>query len=221
MLGDSLEYINDKVLGSEEGIRLVLSDVKFIGPILGNVCVITLGIDVGTELRFLDGYFYASNYGKLEGLLLGDSLGYTDGKVIGSDEGIKLVLSDGKVLVTILANVYGNSLGLDVGTYLGSLDGSFDGSNYGNIDRLLLGDSLGYTDGKVLGFDEFIKLVISDGKVIVTILGDLYVITPGLDFGTELRYLDGSFDSSNYGNIERQLLGEPLGYTDERVLGFF
>ena len=50
----------------------------------------------------------------------GDSLGYTDGKVHGSDEVIKLRCSDGKVLGTILGNLDGIILGLDVGTYLGS-----------------------------------------------------------------------------------------------------
>ena len=36
-------------------------------------------------------------------------------------------LSDGKVLVTILGNVYRIILSIDVGTELGYLDGSFDG----------------------------------------------------------------------------------------------
>ena len=48
--------------------------------------------------------------------MLVGSLGFTDGKVLGSDEGIKLGLSDVKVLGTILANVDGIILGLDVGT---------------------------------------------------------------------------------------------------------
>ena len=64
---------------------------------------------------------------KLEGLLIGGSLGSTDVKMIGSDEGIKLVLSGGKLLGTILGNVDGITLRLDVGTELGSLYGSFDG----------------------------------------------------------------------------------------------
>ena len=49
--------------------------------------------------------FDGSNDGKLEGLLLGDSLGSTDGKVLVSDEGIKLVFSGGKLLGTILRNL--------------------------------------------------------------------------------------------------------------------
>ena len=40
----------------------------------------------------------------------GDSLGYTEGKVHGYDEGIKLGCTDGKVIGTILG------LGIDVGT---------------------------------------------------------------------------------------------------------
>ena len=43
-------------------------------------------------------------------------MGYTYGKVLGSDEGIKMISNDGKVLGTILWNVYGITLSLDVGT---------------------------------------------------------------------------------------------------------
>ena len=71
MLGDSL--------GSTDG--------KVFGTILGNVYRITLGIDIGTNMGFLDGSFDGSNEGKLEGLFLGDSLGSTDVRMIGSDEG--------------------------------------------------------------------------------------------------------------------------------------
>ena len=72
----------------------------------------------------------------MEILFLGDSLGSTDGKVIGSDEGIKLGLCDVKLLVTLIENVDGIKLGVDVETDLGSLDGSFDGSNVGKIEGL-------------------------------------------------------------------------------------
>ena len=41
-----------------------------IETILGNVYGITLGLNVGTELRSLDGYFDIFNNDKLEGLLL-------------------------------------------------------------------------------------------------------------------------------------------------------
>ena len=88
-----------------------------------------------------------------------------EAEAVGYDEGIKLGLSDsdGEVLGTIPVNVDGITLGLDVVTELGSLDGSFDGSNDGKLEGLFLGDSLGSTDVKVLGSDEFTKLVLSDG----------------------------------------------------------
>ena len=101
-----------------------LFDSKVFGTIPGNVYVITLGIDIGTYLSSLDGYFDGSNDVKLEKLFIGDSLGYTDGKVPGSDEGTKLGLSDGKALGNILGNVDIITLSIDVGTELGSLMGS-------------------------------------------------------------------------------------------------
>ena len=67
----------------------------------------------------------------------------------GSDEGIKLGLSYGKVLGAIVKNSYEVTIGLDVGTDLGSLDRSIGGYNGGKIEVLLLGDSLVYIDGKV------------------------------------------------------------------------
>ena len=42
----------------------------------------------------------------------------TDGKVLGSDEGIKLGSTYGEVLGTILVNLYGITLGIDVVTEL-------------------------------------------------------------------------------------------------------
>ena len=41
-----------------------------------------------------------------------------------------------------------------------------------------------------------------DDKVPETILGDVDGITLGIDVGTELYSLDGSFDYSNYGKLE-------------------
>ena len=125
MFVGALESPDSKVLGSIEGIKQVLSGGKVLDTILGNVYVITLEIDVGTELGFLDVSFDGFNDGKLEGLLLGGSLSYTDGKVIGTNEGINMGYTGGKVLATILVNVYGITLGIDVGTELSSLDGSF------------------------------------------------------------------------------------------------
>ena len=54
----------------------------------------------------------------------------------------------------------------------------------------------------MLGFDEVIKLVSTDGKVIGTMLGYVDVITLFIDAGTELGSLDGSFYVNNYGNLE-------------------
>ena len=45
-----------------------------------------IGLDVGTDLGCVDGLFDSSNDVKLEVLLLVGSLGYNDGKVLGSDE---------------------------------------------------------------------------------------------------------------------------------------
>ena len=67
------------MFGSDEGIKLVLSNGKCFGVILGNVDGITIGLDVGTELCYLYGSFDGSNDFKLEGLLLEDLRGYIDG----------------------------------------------------------------------------------------------------------------------------------------------
>ena len=48
--------------------------------------------------------------------MLGCPLEYTDGKVLGSDEGITLGYTDGKVLGTIFGNVYGITLGVKIET---------------------------------------------------------------------------------------------------------
>ena len=55
------------MIGSIEDIKMGSTDGKVLGTKLGNLDVITLGLDVGTELGSLDGYFYGSNDGKLEG----------------------------------------------------------------------------------------------------------------------------------------------------------
>ena len=44
--------------------------------------------------------------------MLGGSLGFNDAKVIGSDEVIKMVSTDGKVIGTILVDVDGITLGI-------------------------------------------------------------------------------------------------------------
>ena len=50
-----------------------------IGTILVNVDGIILGIDVGTDLGYLDGSLDGYNNDNIEGLSLGGSLEYTDG----------------------------------------------------------------------------------------------------------------------------------------------
>ena len=59
---------------------------------------------------------------------------YTDIKVLGSLEGIKLVFIDDNVIGTKLENVGGITLGHDFVTDLGSLDGLFDGFNDGKLE---------------------------------------------------------------------------------------
>ena len=71
---------------------------------------------------------------------------------------------------------------------------------------MFLGDSLGYSDVKALGFDEFIILGFTDSKLIGAILLNVDLIVPGIDGGTELRSLDRSFDCSNDFNIGGLLL---------------
>ena len=109
-------YTDGKALGSNEGIKLGLSGSEVIGTILGNVDRITPGIDIETYMVSLDGYFDSYNDGKFEGLLIGDSLESTYGKVFGSNEGIKLGSTDGEVLGIIIRDVDGITIGLDVGT---------------------------------------------------------------------------------------------------------
>ena len=56
--------------------------------------------------------FNGSNYAKLEGYLLRNWPGYTDGNVLGSDEVIKLGLFVGKVIGTIFEMKMESHLGL-------------------------------------------------------------------------------------------------------------
>ena len=62
----------------------------------------------------------------------------------------------------------------------------------------------------MLGSDQGIKIGSMDGKVIGTILEDAYVITIGIDVGTDLGNLYVSFDGSNDGKLERLLHGYSL-----------
>ena len=122
------------MLISDEGIKLVYNNGEVIGTIPGNLYLITLGLDFGTDMDYSDVSFDGSSSGNIKGLFIGGSLGSTDSKVIGSDEGIKLGISEGKVIDTILVNVYGITLWIDVGTDLSYLDGSFYVSNDGKLD---------------------------------------------------------------------------------------
>ena len=89
------------------------------------------------------------------------------------------------MLGTVLGYVYGVTLGLDVGTDLGSLDGLFDGSNDAIYEILLLRDSLGSTDSKVLGYNEGNELVTTYDKCLGTILEKVYGIILVIDIGIE------------------------------------
>ena len=81
--------------------------------------------------------------------------------------------------------------------------------NCGNIEEVLFGGSLGSsTNAKVLCSDERKQLVLSDGKVLGTTLGNVDVITIGIDNGTEMGSLGGSYDGSNNGKLEVLLLGD-------------
>ena len=66
----------------------------------------------------------------------------TDVNVIGSNEDIKLGLSHGKVLSTILGDKDGITLWLYVGTELGFFDASFDVYNDCKLKGLFLQDSM-------------------------------------------------------------------------------
>ena len=65
----------------------------------------------------------------------------------------------------------------------------------------MLGGSLLSTYDKALRSEKGIKLGSTDVKVLGTILVNIDGITLGLDIGTELGSLDGSFYGSNDGNL--------------------
>ena len=69
--------------------------------------------------------------------------------------------------------------------------------------------------------DEGIKMGLFYGEVIGTILEDSDGIVLGIDVGTELGYLYGSFGDSTDGNLEGLLLVGSLVSTDDKVLGFY
>ena len=90
------------MIGSDEGIKLGYTNGKVFGTIIGNVYVITLGIDVGTDLGSLYRLFMVLMMESLRGYCLDTRwdllvlyLGSSYVKVIGFDEGIKLGLFNG------------------------------------------------------------------------------------------------------------------------------
>ena len=87
-LGGSWKYTDNKVLSYSEVIVLGPTEGKVLDTILENEDGITFRIDVGSDLSSLDESFDSSDDSNLESLFLGGSLGYTDGKLLGSDEGI-------------------------------------------------------------------------------------------------------------------------------------
>ena len=123
-------------------------------------------------------------------------------KVLGSDKDIKLGYIYGKMLGNILGDVYEITLGIDIRTELGTFDGSFDGSNDGELKSLSLVNSLRSTDGKVLGYDEDIKMWLTGSKVLgytwkcrwnnmgytdgntLTLYLEMHMDSLGLDVGT-------------------------------------
>ena len=70
----------------------------------------------------------------------------------------------------------------------------------------MLGSSLGSTYGKVTISEECIKLRLFDAKVLDTIFGNVDGTTLLFGVGTELGYVDGSFDGSNDVKLEDLLI---------------
>ena len=167
--GKSLGCTNGKLYGCDEGVKIGFLYGKVLGTILGSVDGISIGLDVGLQLRYLYGVFDHFNDRKIKGLLFGDSLEYNDGKVLGSDECIKLIYTNCNGIGSILVNVDVIILWIDVGAQLGFLYGAFNDSYDGKLVGLLFRGLLGSTDGKVLGSDEDMKQGHTDDKVLGTI----------------------------------------------------
>ena len=104
-----------------------------LGTILLDEDLIILGLNVVTDLGSLEGSFDGAYDVNLDKVLFEGLLGYTSGKLLGSDEGIKLVASGGEVVGTLMEDVYVTLLVLDVSSQLDYLDGYYVGSNYGNF----------------------------------------------------------------------------------------
>ena len=144
--------------------------VKVIGAMLGHLCGINFGSDVGTALGSLDWSVYSSNDGNLLIALLWVSLWYTDGKVLGSDESIKMQSTSGKIIGIILVNVDGIKLRFDFGTEMDSLDRSFDSYDSANLRSCFLKTQWDVLMVKCLALMKTITLGLSDGNVLGAIL---------------------------------------------------
>ena len=130
--------------------------------------------------------------------MLGESLGYTYGKVLSSYEGIKLGSTYGKLVIAILGNVYGITLGIDVVKEMESLYGSSGGSNNNKLDW-------------------FISCRLTWGLLMVKCLA--LINASDWDLMMVKCTLDGSFDSSNDIKIEVLLIGYSLVSNYGKVLG--
>ena len=71
-----------------------------VGTKLKNADGVSHGLDFGTYLESLDGYFNGFNEDKFEDLLIVDSLGYNVGKVLGSYVYIKPGYTDDEAIGT-------------------------------------------------------------------------------------------------------------------------
>ena len=129
-----------------------------------------------------------------------------------------MVSTDNKVLGTILGNVDGITIGIEIGADLSLLYRIFYGSNDDKLEGLLLGESLGSTDGKVLDSNEGIKMGSTDGKVLGTVFGNVDGIILGIIVGIELGYLDESCNCFIDSKLESLLLQDSLGSTYGKVI---
>ena len=71
MIGGSLVSTDGKVLSSDKGIKLGSTYGRVLGIVIENIGEITPGLDVVTELSFLDGYFIIFKDVNIDDLLHG------------------------------------------------------------------------------------------------------------------------------------------------------
>ena len=97
LIGDLLGSTCHKVIGYDEGIALGSTNCEVVGTIFGDTDEIVPVHIIVTERRSLHGFCCGFNNSHIEGFFLGDFLRSTNDEVLGSDEGIKLILSDDRV----------------------------------------------------------------------------------------------------------------------------